>query len=115
VRVIDSSALVKYFAREEDWERVRELILEGVITLDLAIKEVVTPSPHPWEALRPPPSGLSVFPLGRTHIIFQHPHSWGITFSGPGGLGSSGFTGAPSPRWLLSPPFIGVQTLNSLP
>jgi predicted nucleic acid-binding protein len=40
VRVIDSSALVKYFAREEGWERVRELILEGVVTLDLAIKEV---------------------------------------------------------------------------
>jgi len=40
VRVIDSSALVKYFAREEGWERVRELILEGAITLDLAIKEV---------------------------------------------------------------------------
>jgi predicted nucleic acid-binding protein len=40
VRVIDSSALVKYFAREEGWESVRELILEGVITLDLAIKEV---------------------------------------------------------------------------
>lgn len=40
MRVIDSSALVKYFAREEGWERVRELILEGVITLDLATKEV---------------------------------------------------------------------------
>jgi len=40
VRVIDSSALIKYFAREIGWERVRELMMDGVITIDLAIKEV---------------------------------------------------------------------------
>lgn len=40
MRVIDSSALIKYFVREDGWERVREIILEGVMTLDLAIKEV---------------------------------------------------------------------------
>lgn len=40
MRVIDSSALVKYFSREEGWERVRELLLGGVATLDLAFKEV---------------------------------------------------------------------------
>jgi len=40
VRVIDSSALIKYFSREEGWERVREVMLEGVVTLDLAIKEL---------------------------------------------------------------------------
>ncbi|ADY01608.1 PilT domain protein [Vulcanisaeta moutnovskia 768-28] len=40
MRVIDSSALIKYFAREIGWERVRELMMDGVITIDLAIKEV---------------------------------------------------------------------------
>ncbi len=40
MRVADSSALIKYFTREPGWERVRELLIEGVITLDLAIKEV---------------------------------------------------------------------------
>jgi predicted nucleic acid-binding protein len=40
VKVIDSSALIKYFSREEGWERVREVMLEGVVTLDLAIKEL---------------------------------------------------------------------------
>lgn len=40
MRVIDSSALVKYFSREDGWERVRELILECVTTLDLAVTEL---------------------------------------------------------------------------
>ncbi len=40
MRVIDSSALVKYFSREEHWEIVRKYMLEGVITIDLAIKEL---------------------------------------------------------------------------
>ncbi len=40
MKVIDSSALIKYFSREEGWERVREVMLEGVVTLDLAIKEL---------------------------------------------------------------------------
>ncbi|MDI9620004.1 MAG: type II toxin-antitoxin system VapC family toxin [Candidatus Nezhaarchaeota archaeon] len=40
MRVIDSSTLIKYFAREDGWEKARKIILEGVITLDLAIKEV---------------------------------------------------------------------------
>jgi predicted nucleic acid-binding protein len=40
VKVIDSSALIKYFSREEGWENVREVMLEGVVTLDLAIKEL---------------------------------------------------------------------------
>jgi predicted nucleic acid-binding protein len=40
VKAVDSSALIKYFTREDGWERVRELILEGVITLDMAVKEV---------------------------------------------------------------------------
>lgn len=42
MRVIDSSTLIKYLSREVGWERAREVILEGVITLDLAIKEVVS-------------------------------------------------------------------------
>ncbi|MEM1538194.1 MAG: type II toxin-antitoxin system VapC family toxin [Candidatus Nezhaarchaeales archaeon] len=40
MRVIDSSTLIKYFTREEGWEKAREVVLEGVVTLDLAIKEV---------------------------------------------------------------------------
>jgi len=40
VKVADSSALVKYFSREEGWEKVREMILEGLVSLPLSIKEV---------------------------------------------------------------------------
>ena len=40
MRVIDSSSLVKFFSREEGWNKVREVLLEGVVTLDLGIKEV---------------------------------------------------------------------------
>lgn len=40
MRVIDSSTLIKYFTREDGWEKARKIILEGVATLDLAIKEV---------------------------------------------------------------------------
>ena len=40
MRVIDSSALIKYFTREEGWEKVREILLNGAITLDLAVKEL---------------------------------------------------------------------------
>jgi len=39
VKVIDSSALIKYIAKEENWEKVEEHLKEGCITLDLAIKE----------------------------------------------------------------------------
>jgi predicted nucleic acid-binding protein len=41
VRVIDSSALIKYFSREKGWEDVRIYMLEGVLTIDLAIKETL--------------------------------------------------------------------------
>lgn len=41
MRVIDSSSLVKFFSREEGWDRVEEVILEGVMSLDLSFKEVV--------------------------------------------------------------------------
>lgn len=41
MKVIDSSTLVKYLSREAGWEKTREIILEGVITLDLAIKEII--------------------------------------------------------------------------
>jgi len=40
VRVIDSSSLVKFFSKEKGWEKVAQIIKEGVITLDLSIKEV---------------------------------------------------------------------------
>ncbi|BDB99903.1 type II toxin-antitoxin system VapC family toxin [Saccharolobus caldissimus] len=40
MRVIDSSSLVKFFSKEKGWEKVAEIISEGVITLDLSIKEV---------------------------------------------------------------------------
>jgi predicted nucleic acid-binding protein len=40
VRVIDSSALVKYFSRVPGWERVKLVMLEGILTLDLSTKEL---------------------------------------------------------------------------
>ena len=40
MRVIDSSSLIKFFSREEGWEKVAEVMREGVATLDLAVKEV---------------------------------------------------------------------------
>lgn len=39
MKVIDSSSLIKYIAKEENWEKVEEHIREGCITLDLAVKE----------------------------------------------------------------------------
>lgn len=39
MKVIDSSALIKYIAKEENWEKVEEHLKEGCITLDLAVKE----------------------------------------------------------------------------
>lgn len=41
MRVIDSSSLAKFFSREEGWDKVKELMIEGVVILDLGIKEVV--------------------------------------------------------------------------
>ncbi len=42
MRVIDSSTLIKYLSREVGWKRAREIILGGVLTLDLAIKGVAS-------------------------------------------------------------------------
>ena len=42
VKVIDSSSLVKFFSREEGWDNVEKVILEGVESLDLAVKEVAS-------------------------------------------------------------------------
>jgi predicted nucleic acid-binding protein len=39
MRVIDSSALVRYFSKEEGWERVEQYVLDSV-TVTLAISEV---------------------------------------------------------------------------
>ncbi len=40
MRAIDASALVKCFGRESGWERVSELALEGVASVELVVKEV---------------------------------------------------------------------------
>ncbi|MEM0174070.1 MAG: type II toxin-antitoxin system VapC family toxin [Sulfolobaceae archaeon] len=40
MKVIDSSSLIKFFSKEKNWEKVASIISEGVMTLDLAIKEV---------------------------------------------------------------------------
>lgn len=40
MRVIDSSSLVKFFSREEGWKDVEKVLLEGVVSLDLSVKEV---------------------------------------------------------------------------
>lgn len=42
MRAIDSSSLAKFFSREEGWDKVKDVMLEGVVTLDLAIKEVAS-------------------------------------------------------------------------
>jgi len=39
VKVIDSSALIKYVTKEENWETVENHIKDGCTTLELAIKE----------------------------------------------------------------------------
>ena len=41
MRVIDSSALVKYYVREPGWERVKKITLDGVATLSFAVIEIV--------------------------------------------------------------------------
>ncbi len=40
MRVADSSAIVKYYVREPGWERAREIMKEGVVTLNFAIIEI---------------------------------------------------------------------------
>lgn len=40
MKVIDSSALIKYIAKEGGWESVERHLKEGCVTLDLALKEV---------------------------------------------------------------------------
>ncbi len=37
---IDSSVLVMYFSKEEGWEEAEKVIEQGVVTLELAVKEV---------------------------------------------------------------------------
>jgi predicted nucleic acid-binding protein len=39
VKVIDSSALIKYITKETGWQEVEQHIKEECVTLDLAIKE----------------------------------------------------------------------------
>ncbi len=40
MKVIDSSILVVYFSREPGWENAERILLEEIVTLDLAVKEV---------------------------------------------------------------------------
>lgn len=40
MKVVDSSVLVKYFAKEPGWESAEKVLLDVVVTLDLAVKEV---------------------------------------------------------------------------
>ena len=42
MKVIDSSTLIKYVAKEENWEKVEEYLKEGCVTLDLATKETAS-------------------------------------------------------------------------
>ncbi|MFB0523455.1 MAG: type II toxin-antitoxin system VapC family toxin [Candidatus Bathyarchaeia archaeon] len=39
MKVIDSSALIKYLTKEEDWQKIENHIKEGCVTLDLTKKE----------------------------------------------------------------------------
>lgn len=42
MRVIDASALAKYLNREAGWKQVEELLLEGCVTVELALKEAIS-------------------------------------------------------------------------
>ena len=39
MKVIDSSSLIKYVSKEENWRKVEEYLKEGCVTFDLAVKE----------------------------------------------------------------------------
>jgi len=41
VRVIDASSLAKYVNRESNWREIESYLIDGCITVDLAIKEVL--------------------------------------------------------------------------
>jgi predicted nucleic acid-binding protein len=36
----DSSVLIRYFSKEEGWEKAEKIIEQGVVTLEFAVKEV---------------------------------------------------------------------------
>jgi predicted nucleic acid-binding protein len=40
VIVVDSSVLVKYFSREPGWKQAEQLLKEGAVTVELALKEL---------------------------------------------------------------------------
>ncbi|MEM3055321.1 MAG: type II toxin-antitoxin system VapC family toxin [Candidatus Bathyarchaeia archaeon] len=42
MKVIDSSALIKYIVKEEGWENVEKHLKEGCATLNLALKEAAS-------------------------------------------------------------------------
>ena len=41
MRVIDASSLAKYVNRESNWMEIEKYLIEGCITISLAVKEVV--------------------------------------------------------------------------
>lgn len=38
--VADSSVLIRYFSKEDGWEEAEKIIEQGVMTFDLAVKEI---------------------------------------------------------------------------
>jgi len=41
VRIIDASSLAKYVNHEKGWKNIESYLIEGCVTLDLAVKEVL--------------------------------------------------------------------------
>ncbi len=80
---------------------------------------VVTPSPHPQRPGSKPglPERFVGSPLGSALLIsLSDSPCLGHHLSGPGGLGSSGFTGSSLPTLApLHPLLVSVQTLNLFP
>jgi len=40
MRAIDASAIVKYFTKENGWKKVSKLVVDGVASVELIVKEV---------------------------------------------------------------------------
>ncbi len=75
MRVIDASALAKYVHREEGWERVRQYLLEGCISIELAVKEVTNSI---WKRVRrgelTPEEGRRLYRAFRENLMVRlHP------------------------------------------
>ncbi len=40
MKVVDSSSLAKYLHREENWQKINELLEQGCVTIELSLKEL---------------------------------------------------------------------------